>query len=158
MSTRDADVKATRDPKAYAERQGKRMTMKKDSKKRKIKSFAWVTFFLSTIRAWWQWWKDQGEAYKEARIGREVRKRRLLCFHYKSHYHQLHYYTHICIKIYQRNRIINRNGKRETVVSYRSYKRVGVLNREAVMERSRLRMKEGSGRSSRILIGVIRSP
>jgi U3 small nucleolar RNA-associated protein 20 len=36
----DADIQATRDPKAYAERQGKRMTMKKDSKKRKVKSFA----------------------------------------------------------------------------------------------------------------------
>jgi hypothetical protein len=34
------DNKATRDPKAYAERQGKRMVMKKDSKKRKVKSFA----------------------------------------------------------------------------------------------------------------------
>jgi hypothetical protein len=35
-----ANRQATRDPKAYAERQGKRMTMKKDSKKRKTKSFA----------------------------------------------------------------------------------------------------------------------
>jgi U3 small nucleolar RNA-associated protein 20 len=35
-----ANFQATRDPKAYAERQGKRMTMKKDSKKRKTKSFA----------------------------------------------------------------------------------------------------------------------
>ena len=40
MSVLYADDKATRDPKAYAERQGKRMTMKKDSKKRKVKSFA----------------------------------------------------------------------------------------------------------------------
>jgi len=40
LSIQGANVKATRDPKAYAERQGKRMTMKKDSKKRKVKSFA----------------------------------------------------------------------------------------------------------------------
>jgi U3 small nucleolar RNA-associated protein 20 len=36
----ETDDQATRDPKAYAERQGKRMVMKKDSKKRKVKSFA----------------------------------------------------------------------------------------------------------------------
>jgi len=40
VQVRRLTIQATRDPKAYAERQGKRMTMKKDSKKRKVKAFA----------------------------------------------------------------------------------------------------------------------